>query len=209
MEGNVLIFLLSMTLNLCTLLCSVAGSSASCFSSLTFPIDCVPGSRLRSSSTFWDPTFLFASQRPYAAEPEANFPSSAEPWARRGLTHLPAPLRTHWISCGCHKPLLVHHHWRPRQSRLFDAIAPSSLCMDFLVHSFNIPWSLHSFPSIWKRSYIILIHKIRKPHDSPASFRPIFLTSCVSTLLNASYYPVCSSFWSLTLFSLLARPVSA
>ena len=52
--------------------------------------------------------------------------------------------------------------------------------MDFLLHIFNLSWSSHSFPSIWKTPSIIPIHKIGKPLDSPASFRPISLTSCIS-----------------------------
>ena len=55
--------------------------------------------------------------------------------------------------------------------------------MDFLLHIFNLSWSSHSFPSIWKTS-IIPIHKMGKPLDSPASFRPISLTSCVSKLFE-------------------------
>ena len=54
--------------------------------------------------------------------------------------------------------------------------------MDFLLHIFNLFWSSHSFPSIWKTSSIYLIHKMGKPLDSPAFFRPISLTSCVSKL---------------------------
>ena len=53
-----------------------------------------------------------------------------------------------------------------------------------LLHMFNLSWSSHSFPSIWKTSSIILIHKMGKPLDSPASFRPISLTSCVSKLFE-------------------------
>ena len=56
--------------------------------------------------------------------------------------------------------------------------------MDFLLHIFNLSWSSHSFPFIWKTSYIIPIHKMRKPLDSPAFFRPISLTSCVSKLFE-------------------------
>ena len=56
--------------------------------------------------------------------------------------------------------------------------------MDFLLHIFNLSWSSHSFPSIWKTSSIIPIHKMGKPLDSPASFRPISLTSCVSKLIE-------------------------
>ena len=56
--------------------------------------------------------------------------------------------------------------------------------MDFLLHVFNLSWTLHSFPSIWKTSSIIPIHKMGKSLDSPASFRPISLTSCVSKLFE-------------------------
>ena len=56
--------------------------------------------------------------------------------------------------------------------------------MDFLLHIFNLSWYSHSFPSIWKTSSIIPIHKMGKPLDSPASFRPISLTSCVSKLFE-------------------------
>ena len=56
--------------------------------------------------------------------------------------------------------------------------------MDFLLYIFNLSWSSHSFPSIWKTSFIIPIHKMGKPLDSPASFRPISLTSCVSKLFE-------------------------
>ena len=56
--------------------------------------------------------------------------------------------------------------------------------MDFLLHIFNLSWTLHSFPSIWKTSSIIPIHKMGKPLDSPASFRSISLTSCVSKLFE-------------------------
>ena len=56
--------------------------------------------------------------------------------------------------------------------------------MDFLLHIFNLSWSSHSFPSIWKTSSIIPIPKMGKPLDSPASFRPISLTSSVSRLFE-------------------------
>ena len=56
--------------------------------------------------------------------------------------------------------------------------------MDFLLHIFNLSWSSHSFPSIWKTSSIIPIHKMGKPLDSPAFFRSISLTSCVSKLFE-------------------------
>ena len=41
--------------------------------------------------------------------------------------------------------------------------------MDFLLHIFNLSWSSHSFPSIWKTSSIIPIHKMGKtPRFLPA-----------------------------------------
>ena len=55
---------------------------------------------------------------------------------------------------------------------------------DFLLHNFNLSWSSHSFPSIWKTSSIIPIHKMEKPLDSPASFRPISVTYCASKLFE-------------------------
>ena len=56
--------------------------------------------------------------------------------------------------------------------------------MNFLPKIFNLSWSLHSFPSIWKTSSIIPIHKMGKPLESLASFRPISLTFCVSKLFK-------------------------
>ena len=56
--------------------------------------------------------------------------------------------------------------------------------MDFPLHIFNLSWTLHFFPSIWKSSFIISIHKMGKPLDSPASSRPISLTSFVSKLFE-------------------------
>ena len=56
--------------------------------------------------------------------------------------------------------------------------------IDFLLHIFNLFWTLDSFPSIWKTSSIIPIHKMRKPLDTPASFRSISLTSCVLKLFQ-------------------------
>ena len=56
--------------------------------------------------------------------------------------------------------------------------------IDFLSHIFNLSWTLHSFSSIQKTSSIISIHKMENPLDSPASFRPISLTLCVSKLFE-------------------------
>ena len=81
--------------------------------------------------------------------------------------------------------------------------------MDFFLHIFNLSWSSHSFTSIWKTSSIIPIHKMAKPLDSPAFFRPIYLTSCVSNLLQRIITFRLLFFLNLISFSLPARPVSA
>ena len=56
--------------------------------------------------------------------------------------------------------------------------------MNFFLHIFNLSWTSHSFPSIWKTSSIIPIHKMGKSFDSPASFRAISLTSCILKLFE-------------------------
>ena len=82
--------------------------------------------------------------------------------------------------------------------------------MDFLLHIFNLSWTSHFFPSIWKTSFVIPIHKVRKPLNSPASFRPISLIFCVSKLFERIilsrllFFPESNS-----ILSLPARPVSA
>ena len=66
--------------------------------------------------------------------------------------------------------------------------------MDFLLHIFNLSWSSHSFPSIWKTSSIIPIHKMGKPLDSPAFSGLSLSPPAYQSFLNASYYPVFSFF---------------
>ena len=144
----------------------------------------LPESRLRSSHTTWVPTFLSPSQGPCVAEPEATFPSSTEPRALRSLARhfAPSSLRLNFFAA-------------TSNFSLSTAIGPDKVAypmlkhlpcygMDFLHHIFNLSWPLHSFPSIWKTSSIIPINKMGKTLDSPASFRPISLTSCVSKLFE-------------------------
>ena len=103
---------------------------------------------------------------------------------------------------------LLHCQW-PRQSCLSHAKAPSSPGVDFFLHIFNLSWTLHSFPSIWKTSSIIPIHKMEMTLGSPASFRPTSLTSCVLKLFERIILSRNASFWSLISFSLPARLVFA
>ena len=81
--------------------------------------------------------------------------------------------------------------------------------MDFLLRIFDLSWSLHFFSSVWRASSIIPIHGM-------GEISTLLLPSGLSlsppasqSFLSASFCPVCSSFWNLIPFSLLARPVSA
>ena len=56
--------------------------------------------------------------------------------------------------------------------------------MDFLLHIFNLYWTLHYFSFICNTSSIIPIHKMGKPLNSLASFRLISFTSYVSKLFE-------------------------
>ena len=56
---------------------------------------------------------------------------------------------------------------------------PSQL---LLLSLFNRSWSSHTFPSCWKPTTIIPIHKPGKPTSPPSSFRPISLTSWIFKL---------------------------
>ena len=53
-----------------------------------------------------------------------------------------------------------------------------------LLSLFNRSWHSHTFPSCWKPSTIIPIHKPGKPTSSLSSFCPISLTSCISKLFE-------------------------
>ena len=82
--------------------------------------------------------------------------------------------------------------------------------INFLLHIFNLSWSLHFFSSIWETSFIIPIHTIGKLLDSLSSFGLIsFSPPAFQSFLKASFDRVYFSFWSLTSFFLPARPVSA
>ena len=81
--------------------------------------------------------------------------------------------------------------------------------MDFLLHIFNLSWSSHSFPSIWKTFSIIPIHKWESLSTLLLPFGLSLSPPVYQSCLNASFYPVFSSFWNLIPFSLHSRPVSA
>ena len=61
----------------------------------------------------------------------------------------------------------------------------------------SLHWSLHSFPSIWKTSFIIPIHNMGKPLNSPLPSDLSLSPPAYQSLLIASFYLVYSSFWNL------------
>ena len=179
-----LLFHLSLTLNLYSLLRSIAGSSSSPSSSPNFPNCSSP----RESALV------------YAAYPRSHF-SASQPKAlysrARGylseLRRATCPVECH--SSFCSPFTLAEFLAAASNLSSSTATGPDKVAylmlkhfpfsgIDFLLHIFNLSWSSLSFPSIWKTSSIIPIHKMGKPLDSLASFRPISLTSCISKLFT-------------------------
>ena len=167
-----------------SLLCSIAGSPSSSSSSPNFPNCSSPRESasvyvayLRSHFSVSQPKALHSRARGYLSELcqatclEESHSSFCSPFSLAEILAAASNLSSS-SATGPDKvayPMLKH---LPRSG------------MDFLLHIFNLSWSLHSFPSIWKTSSIIPIHKMGKPLDSPASFRSISLTSCVSKLFE-------------------------
>ena len=159
---------------MCSLLRSVDGSSLSFFSSPNSPCS----SPRVSSSVFADYLRFHYSApqlkawhcraRGYLSEfLRATYPEE--------FHSLSAPLSPQPNFLRLSQVFPVHCHW-PRQSCLFHAKALPRVGIKFLLH---ISWSLHSFPSLWKISFIP-IHKMWNPLDSPFAFQPISLISCIS-----------------------------
>ena len=167
-----------------SLLRSIAGSSSSSSSSPNFPNCSSPresasvyAAYLRSYISVSQPKALRSRARGYLSElrratcPEVSHSSFCSPFSPAEFLAAASNLSSS-TATGPDKvayPMLKH---LPRSG------------MDFLLYIFNLSWSSHSFSSIWKTSSIIPIHKMGKPLDSPASFRPISLTSCVSKLFE-------------------------
>ena len=168
-----------------SLLHSIAGSSSSSSSSPNFPNCSSPresasvyAAYLRSHFSISQPKTLRSRARGYLSElrratcPEESHSSFCSPFTLAEF-HAAAFNLSSSTATGPDKvayPMLKH---LPRSG------------MDFLLNIFNLSWPSHSFPSIWKTSSIIPIHKMGKPLDSPASFRPVSLTSCVSKLFES------------------------
>ena len=167
-----------------SLLRSIAGSSSSSSSSPNFPNCSSPresasvyAAYLISHFSVFQPKVLRSRARGYLTE----------------LRRATCPVECHSSFCSPFSPaefLAAASNLSSSTATGPDKVAYPMLKhlprsgMDFLLHIFNLSWSSHFFPSIWKTSSIVPIHKMGKPLDSPASFRPISLTSCVSKLFE-------------------------
>ena len=166
-----------------SLLRYIAGSSSSSSCSSNFPNCCSPresasvyAAYLRSHFSVSQPKALRSRVRGYLSE----------------LRRATGPLESHSSFCSPSSPaeiLAAAFNLCPSTATGPDKVAYPMLNhfsrsgMDFL-YILNLCYTLHFFPSIWKTSSIIPIHKMGKPLNSPASFRPISLTSCVSKLFE-------------------------
>ena len=192
-----------------SLLRSIAGSPSSSSSSPNFPSCSSP----KESTSF------------YAAYLRSHFsvsqPKALHSRARGYLTEIcrdTCPVESESSFCSPFSPaefLAAASNFSSSTATGPDKVAYSMLKhlpragMDFLLHIFNLSWSSHSFPSIWKTSSIIPIRMMGKPLDFPASIRPISLTSCVSKLFKCIILSCLLFFWNLILCFLPARPVFA
>ena len=164
---------------------SIASSSSSSSSSPNFPNCSSPRESASVYVAYLRSHFSVSQPKALRSRARGYLLSSAEP---RALWSLTCPFALLSLSLNFLRlpptsppspPLAV------KQSCLSNGKAPSSLWHGFTSsHLQSLQWSSHSFPSIWKTSSVIPIHKMGKPLDSSASFRPISLTSCVSQLFE-------------------------
>ena len=192
-----------------SLLRSIAGSSFSSSSSPNFPNCSSPresgsvyAAYLRSHFSVSQPKALRSRARGYLTE----------------LRRATCSVESHSSFCSPFSPAEFHAALSNLSSSTAsgpDKVAYPMLkhlprsAMGFLLHIFNLSWSSHSFPSIWKTSSIIPITRWESLSTlllpSGLSLSP----SASQSFLNASFYAVYSSFWNLIPFFLPARPVSA
>ena len=192
-----------------SLLRSIAGSPSSSSSSPNFPncsspreLVSVYAAYLRSHFSVSQPKALRSRARGYLTE----------------LCRATCPVESHSSFCSPFSP--AEFLAAASNLTLFTATGPDKVAyatlkhlprsgMDLLLYIFNLSWSSHFFPSIWKTSSIISIHKMGKPLDSPASFRPLSLTSCVSKLFERIILSRLLFFLESNSILSPARPVSA
>ena len=173
-----------------SLLRCIAGSSSSSSSSPNFP-NCSSPRKLASV---------------YATYPRSHFSVSQPKTPRsrsRGylfeLRRATCPEESHLFFCSSFFPTKFFAAASNLSS--FTATGPDKIAypmlkhlprsgMDFLFHIFNLPWSLHSFPSIWKTS---LLFPFTRWESLPTLLLPSSLSlspPAYQSFLNSSFYPV-------------------
>lgn len=58
------------------------------------------------------------------------------------------------------------------------------IALEKLLSIFNVIWTRHTFPAIWRKAVVIPIHKPGKPKEEVSSYRPISLTCAAGKLLE-------------------------
>ena len=192
-----------------SLLCSIAGSSSSSSSSPNFPNCSSPresasvyAAYLRSHFSVSQPKALRSRARGYLSEvrratcPVESHSSFCSPFSRAEFLVAASNLLSS-TATGPDKvayPMLKH---LPRSGMIF--FFTSSIFPGLHIPFLSFGRHLLLFPSTrWESLLTLLL-------PSGLSLSPSAYQSC----LNASFYPVYSSFWNVIPFSLFARPVSA
>ena len=134
-----------------------------------------------------DFSFSCLRRRLCAAGPEATCMSSAGHPTQRSLIPFSAPLSS-LVN------FLLLSPTSPLPQPLFQTGLLTSWRSTFLVLAliFNLTWSLHSFSSMWKSSFIISIHRVEKPSNSPVSFQPTSLPASQSWFSLSFYHFILS-----------------
>ena len=185
-----------------SLLRFIAGSPSSSSFSLNFPNCSSPresasvyAAYLRSHFSVSQPKVLHSRARGYLSE----------------LRRATFPVESHSSFCSPFSPaefLATASNLSSSTATGLDKVAYPMLKhlprsgMDFLLNIFNLSWSSHSFPSIWRHLQLF-------PYTRWESLSTLLLPSGLSlsppayqSCLNASFYLVYSSFWNLIPFSL-------
>ena len=174
-----------------SLLRSIAGSPSSSSSSPNFP----------NCSSSWESALVYAGY--LRSHFSVSQPKAQRSKARGYLSELrraTCPEESHSPFCSPFSPaefLAAASNLSSSTATGPDKVAypmlkhlpPSG--MDFLPHIFNLSWTLHSFPSIWKTSTVLF------PYTRCESLSTLLLPSNLSlsppayqSFLNASFYPV-------------------
>ena len=204
-----LLFHLNLTLNLCTLFRFITGSPSSFFSSPNFP----------NCSSLMESTSVYAGY--LRSHFSVSQPKALRSRARSYLSKLcraTCSVESHSSFCS----FFTFAEFLSAASNLYSSTTTGPdkvaypmlkhfLCsgMDFLLHIFNLSWTSHFFPSIWKTSSIIPIPRWESLSTLLLPFGLSLSPPAYHSFLNASFYPVYFFFWNRIPFSLPARPVSA